>query len=122
LSLWNTVINANKKGLLASAKDCSSGGLALVIGKMAAVSSLGAKVTVSLNNSNDICSETFSRAVVEVSPEKEQAVESMVEGISYEKIGTVGGDEVSINDVCMDMAELKGLYFDTFKKVIEKDI
>ncbi len=44
LSLWNTVINANKKGLLASAKDCSSGGLAVVIGKIAAVINIGANI------------------------------------------------------------------------------
>jgi phosphoribosylformylglycinamidine synthase len=89
---------------------------------MAAVSSLGAKVDVSVNNPIDIFSETFSRAVVEVSPQDAQAFEAMAEGISCEKIGTVGGDEVVINDVCMNMAELKGLYFDTFKKVIEQDI
>jgi phosphoribosylformylglycinamidine synthase len=122
LSLWNTVINANKKGLLASAKDCSSGGLAVVIGKMAAVSNMGASVNITTNNDNDIFSETFSRAVIEVSPENEQAFEAMVDGLACEKIGTVGGDKVVINDVKMDMAELKGLYFDTFKKVIEQDI
>jgi len=122
LSLWNTVINANKKGLLASAKDCSSGGMAVVIGKMAAVSNMGAEVTVTTKNENDIFSETFSRAVIEVSPENEQAFVAMVDGLACEKIGTVGGDKVVINDVKMDMAELKGLYFDTFKKVIEQDI
>lgn len=122
LSLWNTVINANKKGLLASAKDCSSGGLAVVIGKMAAVSDMGANINVSMKNEIDIFSETFSRAVVEVSSENRQAFESMVEGLSCTKIGTVGGDKVLVNDISMDMAELKGLYFDTFKKVIEQDI
>jgi len=122
LSLWNTVINANKKGLLASAKDCSSGGMAVVIGKMAAVSDMGASVNVTTNNDNDIFSETFSRAVIEVSPENAQAFESMVDGLACEKIGTVGGNKVIVNDVSMDMAELKGLYFDTFKKVIEQDI
>ncbi|PHR56735.1 MAG: phosphoribosylformylglycinamidine synthase II [Arcobacter sp.] len=122
LNLWNTVINANKKGLLASAKDCSSGGLAVVIGKMSAVSNMGANVSVSLENEIDIFSETFSRAVIEVSPENAQAFESMVEGLACQKIGTVGGAKVLINDISMDMAELKGLYFDTFKKVIEQDI
>ena len=122
LSLWNTVINANKKGLLASAKDCSSGGLAVVIGKMAAVSNMGANVNVNTTNDNDIFSETFSRAVIEVSPENASAFEAMVDGLACEKIGMVGGDKVIVNDVKMDMAELKGLYFDTFKKVIEQDI
>ena len=123
LSLWNTVINANKKGLLASAKDCSSGGLALVIGKMSAVSGMGAQVEMTTPNSaNDIFSESFSRAVVEVTPENAQAFEAMVDGISCEKIGSVGGEKIIINDVCLEMAELKGLYFDTFKKVIEQDI
>ena len=122
LALWNNIIDANKKGLLASAKDCSSGGLAVVIGKMAAVSGLGASVQMSVNNDNDIFSESFSRAVVEVSPENASAFEGMLEGINFEKIGTVGGHSVQINDVSMEMAALKGLYFDTFKKVVEQDI
>jgi phosphoribosylformylglycinamidine synthase len=83
---------------------------------------MGASVNITTNNDNDIFSETFSRAVIEVSPENEQAFEAMVDGLACEKIGTVGGDKVVINDVKMDMAELKGLYFDTFKKVIEQDI
>jgi phosphoribosylformylglycinamidine synthase len=74
------------------------------------------------NNTNEIFSETFSRAVVEVSPENAQAFESMVDGISFEKIGTVGGKTVVINDVRMELSELKAFYFDTFKKVVEQDI
>ena len=60
--------------------------------------------------------------MIEVSPENEQAFVAMVEGLECTKIGTVGGDKVIVNDISMDMAELKGLYFDTFKKVIEQDI
>ena len=89
---------------------------------MAAVSNMGANVEMAINNTNDIFSETFSRAVVEVAPENAQAFEAMVDGIACEKIGTVGGSKVMINDVSLDIAELKGLYFDTFKKVIEQDI
>ncbi len=73
-------------------------------------------------NNIDIFSESFSRAVVEVAPENAHAFESMIDGLSFEKIGTVGGDKVIINDVSMSLTELKGLYYDTFKQVIERDI
>ncbi|SFP19198.1 phosphoribosylformylglycinamidine synthase subunit PurL [Hydrogenimonas thermophila] len=124
LALWDLVIEANKKGLLKAAKDLNVGGLAIAIAKMAAVSGMGADVNADLKEDVNIFSESFARAILEVDPKNLDAVAQMAKerGLKCEAIGTVGGDYVKVNDIKMPMAELKDLYFNTFKRIIEQDI
>ena len=121
-ALWNLVIEANKKGLLASAKDCSSGGAAIALAKMACVSDKGVNATISVTDSRDIFAESMSRAIIEVAPENCAAFEAMVGSLVCEKIGVVGGDTFSLNDVTMRLPEMQNVYYNTFKKVIEGDL
>ncbi|MFT7859499.1 MAG: phosphoribosylformylglycinamidine synthase subunit PurL [Sulfurimonas sp.] len=122
LALWDLVIEANKKQLLECAKDASSGGVAMALAKMAATSGLGCDVNMSVEDERDIFAESFSRAIVSVKPENAAAFEAELNGLACEKIGTVGGDTIRINDVSMSMELLKDNYFNTFKKVIERDL
>jgi phosphoribosylformylglycinamidine synthase len=122
LALWDLVIEANKKGLLSAAKDCSSGGVAIALAKMSATSGLGCDVHVTLENERDIFAESMSRAVIEVSPQNEAAFEAMLGDLACQKIGTVGSGTFRCNDVTMTMELLKDNYFNTFKRVIERDI
>ncbi len=123
LKLWDLVIEGNKKGLLEAAKDASSGGVAVALAKMAAVSSLGCDVTMSVENEEDIFSESFSRAILEVKPQNQEAFEAFAkEYLPFELIGVVGGEKVKINDVSIDMKNLKEVYFGRFKEVVEQDL
>ena len=122
LALWDLVIEANKKHLLECAKDASSGGVAIALAKMVATSGLGCDVKMSVADERDIFAESMSRAIIEVKPENSEAFESMLNGLSFEKIGTTGGESINVNDISMSMDELKDNYFNTFKKVIERDI
>ncbi len=124
LALWDTVIDANTSSLLASAKDVNVGGLAIAIAKMAVVGNKGVNVSVELNDSKDIFCESLSRAVVEVKEENIEAFTKLAasKGISCTKIGTVGGDTISINDVTISLENAKDIYFNKFKKVIEQDL
>lgn len=122
LALWDLVIEANKKHLLECAKDASSGGVAIALAKMAAVSGFGCDVKMSVNDPRDIFAESFSRAIIEVKPENAAAFEAMLGGLACEKIGTVGGDTVVINDVSMSMTQLQDNYYNTFKRAIERDL
>ncbi|PLY10332.1 MAG: phosphoribosylformylglycinamidine synthase subunit PurL [Arcobacter sp.] len=124
LALWDTVIDANTSSLLASAKDVNVGGLAIAIAKMAVVGNKGVSVSVELNDSKDIFCESLSRAVVEVKEENIEAFTSLAatKGISCTKIGTVGGDTISINDVTISLDSAKDIYFNKFKQVIEQDL
>ena len=123
LALWELVIEGNKKNLLECAKDASSGGVAIALAKMVATSGLGCDVEMSVADERDIFAESMSRAIIEVKSENCAAFEAMLdESMAVEKIGTVGGDSIKINDVTMSMSELQDNYFNTFKRVVERDI
>jgi phosphoribosylformylglycinamidine (FGAM) synthase-like enzyme len=124
LALWELVIEANRRGLLKSAKDVNVGGVAIALSKMAACSSLGISATILVNESRDIFDETQSRAIVEVSKSNLEAVEAMATSLALhvEAIGRVGGELVKINDVEMPLQRVKELYFNTFAKTIEQDL
>ena len=123
LALWELVIEGNKKNLLECAKDASSGGVAIALAKMVATSGLGCDVEMTVSDERDIFAESQSRAIIEVKPENCAAFEAMLdESMAVEKIGTVGGDSIKVNDVEMSMEVLNDNYFNTFKRVIERDI
>ncbi|RLA70074.1 MAG: phosphoribosylformylglycinamidine synthase subunit PurL, partial [Epsilonproteobacteria bacterium] len=122
LALWELVIEGNKQRLLSSAKDLSSGGAVIALAKMAATSGLGCDVTMSTEDERDIFAENISCAIIEVAPKNADAFTAMVGDLTCEKIGTVGGDILKVNDITMTLNDLDDAYFGTFKKVIERDI
>lgn len=122
LALWDLVIDANTKGLLAAAKDLSSGGAAICLAKMATTSGLGCEVDMSVADSRDIFSESMSRAIIEVSNENCAAFEAMMGSLKCENIGTVGGSNVRINDAQLSLEKAQDIYYNTFAKTIEQDI
>lgn len=124
LALWDLVIEANREGLLESAKDLNVGGLAIAAAKMAAVGDIGAEIEVDLGDSVNIFSESFSRALLEVRQESVERVSQMAKerGLECRVAGRVGGDLLRVNDVAMEIEHLKKIYFGTFKKIIEQDI
>jgi phosphoribosylformylglycinamidine synthase len=121
--LWEFVVKANEEGLLLSAKDVNIGGLAITLAKSSAVSGLGVDAKSGFEDERFIFEETPSRAVVEVEPENLQEVArlAMDLGLKVAKIGSVGGDEVKIDNVKISLEELKNIYFGKFKRVIEQD-
>ncbi|RLA63962.1 MAG: phosphoribosylformylglycinamidine synthase subunit PurL [Epsilonproteobacteria bacterium] len=124
LDLWELVIEANKEGLLHSAKDVNVGGVAIALSKMAAVSGKGVMASFDLRNSKNIFDETQSRALLEVSSKNliEVVHRAASMGLHVVNIGNVGGDIVRINDVQLPLDVLKELYFNTFSKIIERDL
>ena len=125
LALWKLVIDANEQCLLASAKDLSSGGIAIALAKMAAVSGFGVVAGIRLDDKRNIFDESQSRAILEVSSKENlEAVLAMAKelGLTTDIIGKVTGDIVKINDVEMNLEKLQEVYFGRFKEVVEQDI
>jgi phosphoribosylformylglycinamidine synthase len=124
LNLWNFVIEANKEGLLASAKDVNVGGIAIAAAKMAVVGDKGVNITMPLTDPKDIFSESLSRAIVEVRYEDEAKFEQFVgtSNVLCSKIGSVGGDIININGIKKDLTSAKDVYFNKFQQVIEQDL
>ncbi len=124
LGLWELVIEANKKGLLCSAKDVSSGGIAITLAKMSAVSGKGVIAGIRLDDKRDIFEESQSRAILEVSSKENlEAVIKMAKdlGLKSDIIGKIGGDIVKINDIEIELKKLRKIYFNSFKEVVEQD-
>ena len=124
LKLWETVIDANKAGLLNAAKDVNVGGLAIAAAKMAVVGNKGVEIVAPLNDSKDIFSETLSRAIVEVSYENEEAFETLVSSKDQYcmKMGKVKGDIISVNGVTKSLVDARDIYYNKFRQVIEQDL
>ena len=122
LKLWELVIEANKKGLLSCAKDINVGGIAIALAKMSAKSGKGSTCKVEVKDARDIFSESFSRAIVEVKDEKAFEAFAKTVGINVEKIGTVGGKNLTCNDISKSVEIIKERYFNRFAEVIEQDI
>jgi len=124
LTLWDMVIEANKKGLLESAKDLSIGGLAVAIAKMCALSGLGFEGKGGFANELDNFSESLSRVVVEVSKEKEEEFIRFAPSYALKvmKIGEVTEKDMKLDAINLSSEKLKELYFDSFKKIVEQDL
>jgi len=124
LALWELVIEANKKGLLLSAKDVNVGGIAIALSKMAAVGNKGVVAGIRMDESRNIFDESQSRALLEVSKENMNTVVAMAKelGLHADIIGKVGGEVVKVNDVELPLAKVKDIYFNTFAKIIEQDL
>jgi phosphoribosylformylglycinamidine synthase len=124
LNLWNFVIEANKTGLLQSAKDVNVGGIAISASKMAVVGGKGITITVPLKDTKDIFAESLSRAIVEVRYEDEAAFETFVgtQHVECTKIGKVGGDEIFINGIKKDLSDAMKIYFGRFQEIVEQDL
>ncbi len=124
LILWDMVIEANKKGLLESAKDLSIGGLAVALAKMCALGSLGFLGKGGFANELDNFSESLSRIVVEVSKEKEEEFMRFAPSYALKvmKIGEVCEKDMKLDSINLSSEKLKELYFESFKKIVEQDL
>ena len=120
LKLWDVL----KSDLIQSAKDISSGGVAIAAYKWACISDKGVEINIKVNSDIDIFAESLSRALVEVYPEDEKEFEKLckLKGIYFEKIGKIGGDKIKINSVEIDLKDAKEIYFNTFPKIMKNEI
>lgn len=96
---YQAVAAAMKKGLVASAHDCSDGGLAVALTETAFAGGLGLKADLAaapgakgLNAAETLFSESASRLVVTVHPDDMVAFEKIVKSTDVSKIGEVTDD------------------------------
>ncbi len=121
-SLWDFVIEANKKALLLCAKDISVGGSVITLAKMAVMGKKGITCHIECEDERDIFSETFSRAIVEVEDIESFEAFAKERNFKITKIGKTGGEFFKCNEIKKKMSELNEIYFSRFKEVIQSDI
>ncbi|EDM23857.1 phosphoribosylformylglycinamidine synthase subunit PurL [Caminibacter mediatlanticus] len=120
LILWEVL----QSDLIASAKDISTGGIAIAAYKWACISDKCLNLNIKVNDKKDIFSESLSRALVEIEPQNEEEFEKLCKekGIYFEKIGSVGGEKIKINDVEIPLQKAKDIYFNTFPKIMSNAV
>lgn len=89
------ILSAIQQGLIASAHDVAEGGVAVALAEKTFGNGLGMDVTLSGSATTALFSESQSRFVVTVSPEKAAQFEESVS--DAKKIGQVTGDNLVIN-------------------------
>lgn len=119
LNLWNSIFFANDKGLLKAAHDVSIGGIAVAVSKMMLHADLGFEGSFKIDDL-DLFSESFSRAIVEVTNDDEFELLMMKMGMEYRKIGKVTKQDLKLNNINLSSKELKPAYFDSFAKIMEQ--
>ncbi len=90
-----------KKGVIASAHDCSLGGIAVALAESCLKSGLGAEVELDCHIRSDCClfGETQSRIIVSIAPSNIDLFVEMTqnENIPFQRIGMVKGKYLKIN-------------------------
>ncbi len=120
--LMDALSGAMKQGLVKACHDCSEGGIAVAAAEMAFSGGLGMELyleRVPLGEVIDrddyiLFSESNSRFIVEVEPDKRDAFEAVMAGNAFAELGMVTGETVfSVNDrlggtiLEADVADLK---------------
>jgi phosphoribosylformylglycinamidine synthase len=77
-------------------------------------------VTISLDNAGvSLISETPSRVLVAIDPSNTARLEGLASkhSIAITKLGTTGGDSLTINDAVISLSELSTAHTSTFPKL-----
>jgi phosphoribosylformylglycinamidine synthase II len=122
LKIFERLSSSVKSGLIRSMHDCSEGGLGVALAEMAFSGGFGVSARLDqvpvkgkiVRNDVVLFSESHSRFVVEVSPEKQNAFEKALRGLPFSMIGRVEESPEFIvyglnQKVCVnaDIADLK---------------
>jgi phosphoribosylformylglycinamidine synthase len=109
--------------LLASAHDCSDGGLAVALAESAIAGGTGFAVTLpgDLPDHVTLFSESASRAVVSVRPADAEALESLASRhhTPFARIGETGGPRMAFDDLFeVTVAEARAVHEDTIPRLL----
>ncbi|MGE5799242.1 MAG: phosphoribosylformylglycinamidine synthase subunit PurL [Syntrophaceae bacterium] len=101
MALYKSLSKAIREGLVASCHDCSDGGLGVALAETAFSGGLGMNVDLAAVPASGIArddemlfSESQSRFVVTVRPEKKPAFEAMLAGSPFACVGTVTSEGI----------------------------
>ena len=101
-----------------AAHDLSQGGLSAGLTEMVLRYNVGAVISLS-NPAIDLLSETPGRVIVAISSEKIAQLQALATkySIALSKLGTTGGDSLTINDCVIPLDELRTIHTSTFPRL-----
>jgi phosphoribosylformylglycinamidine synthase len=101
-----------------AAHDLSQGGLSAGLTEMVLRHNVGATISLS-NPAIDLLSETPGRVIVAVEASKASQLQALATkySIAISKLGTTGGDSLTINDAVISLDELRTVHTSTFPRL-----
>ncbi|NUM62728.1 MAG: phosphoribosylformylglycinamidine synthase subunit PurL [Ignavibacteriaceae bacterium] len=127
--LQDTVLELIRNKLINSAHDISEGGIICALAECCIINEekkFGAEVSIPIKSRKDFSyfSESQSRIIVSISPDKKEKFENIVHTSMQPCIhaGEVGGSELKINDdIKVSVDTLADIYFNTIPRIMTGD-
>ena len=127
--LQDTVLELIRNKLINSAHDISEGGIICALAECCIINEekkFGAEVSIPIKSRKDFSyfSESQSRIIVSISPDKKDEFENIVHTSMQPCIhaGEVGGSELKINDdIKVSVDTLADIYFNTIPRIMTGD-
>jgi len=127
--LHDSLLSLIKDDLIKSAHDVSEGGIACCLAECCIINDekmLGAEVRIPIKSRTDfsLFSESQSRIIVSVSPNKREYFESKLKEFNqpFTYLGKAGGESIKINDeIDLSINSLAELYFNTIPNIMRSE-
>ena len=118
LRLINLLVAGRTKKIFTAAHDVSQGGLSATLTEMVLRHNVGAEIQLE-NVGIALVSETPGRVVVAINPTQHEALiaEAKAHGIALNKLGTTGGNSLTINGAVISLDELRAAHSHTLKNL-----
>jgi phosphoribosylformylglycinamidine synthase II len=122
-ALHSLIVEAAQRDVLVSAQDCSDGGLAVALAESAILGGTGFAMIIpgDLPPQVALFSESASRAVVSVAPQKVSAFESLARRhrVVFARLGETGGPRMVFDDLFeTSVAEARDLYEGSIPRIL----
>ena len=118
LRLIDLLVAGRTKKIFTAAHDVSQGGLSATLTEMVLRHNVGAEIQLE-NVGIALVSETPGRVVVAINPAQREALiaEAKAQGIALSKLGTTGGNSLTINGAVISLEELRAAHSHTLKNL-----
>jgi phosphoribosylformylglycinamidine synthase II len=110
VAVTNALLEAARRGLIASAHDVSDGGLLVALAEKSFAKGLGARVEIEDLSEEYLFGEWPTRFVVTVHPEHDREFRELLGSLPHRRLGTVGGSELELRGRSVPIEELYRIY------------
>ncbi len=110
VTLIKALLEATRRGVIASAHDVSDGGLLVALAEKSFAKGLGARLEIEDLSEEYLFGEWPTRFVVTVHPEHELEFREILGSVPHRRLGTVEGSELELGGQSVSIKELYSIY------------
>jgi phosphoribosylformylglycinamidine synthase subunit PurL len=110
VAVTKALLEAARRGLIASAHDVSDGGLLVALAEKSFAKGLGARVEIEDLSEEYLFGEWPTRFVVTVHPEHDREFRELLGSLPHRRLGTVGGSGLELGGQSVPIEELYRIY------------